>query len=247
MRRLRGTAGVVAVSVLLPAVTCPTPEPPLPPRLASPRFVSMKPAAVRSGGRYREAISFCWEAPPEDSNRVDNYTVLREIRDSSDTIRTVAVYGIPRDVGCYFDPIEHVEAPPERTYKNVYYRIFATDTVGEPGDTSDAACFVLAAPPFLVNPHEGDTLTPEAFQWRVAGFGDSYDTYMELFREDSLLWRSDTLRDIFGGLDDFGNHEMRLPDSLSPLPSGSYAWAVFLDVSVGKYPSSIRVGAFHVR
>mgnify|MGYP006309763115 CR=1 FL=1 len=95
MRRLTGTAGVVAVSVLLPAVTCPTPEPPLPPRLASPRFVSMNPAAVRVGGRYREAISFCWEAPPEDSNQVHHDTVLGQLRDTSDTIRSVPADGIP--------------------------------------------------------------------------------------------------------------------------------------------------------
>lgn len=236
MRTIVRHIGCAACAAALLGSSCPDPVGPLPPNLGPPCILSLDMTAVKTGSgaayRYREAVRITWQAPPQDSNKVMNYFVLRKAALSQDTTLSVVAHSIPGEVTTYEDRLDQITPPAIGKEKYLEYRIASVDTLSEPGDTSAPDTFVYAHPPRLYAPV--DTMAANFFTWGITKMPLGFFTYMMLWNEDGLVWQSPRPQSpTYGGENPEIPVSVSLPDTLWPLPSGMYYFGVKVEAVTG--------------
>lgn len=239
------------LSTLLPFLlgsSCPTEDPPPPPRLKAPYFTFQDIVAKPDyNNQYQETILLKWNVDSTDTISPIYYCLIRTTSvDSNPSIKT----NIPTNlINGYLDPIHPLGL--SIIYEEfVYYRIFTIDSLWRSGDTS-AICTVSVAREVIIL-HPGDTITntpgSEKFTWLVPQIqqGPSH-SFISIWKNDSIQWTSDAEKIYTGG----GSQKVNrlLPDSLSPLNSGVYYWGVSLIIIGGLNtdPKSITIRKLYVK
>lgn len=221
-----------AVSSVL--VLCQSYGPVTPPRPGAPRFTDIRLSEARLYGSFREAIRVTWRKPAEDSIGIRSYTLLRKT--DADSVFDVFPRspGIPADVDTFFDDLTRIGFQGS-AFSLVKYRIFAVDSLGRRSDTAAACSLYIANQPFVV---PADTAT-WCFSWKTYING-SVTCHLKLWDTGgACVWTS-------ASQEGFGNDNFPypftacLPDSLRPLHTGTWYYAIYLFV-MGSQRQSLKV------
>ena len=226
---MRRTTTLTWIASLLPicigAICDPIPPPPA--TLSSPAFSGYDIVSRVYDGEHQEMIRLAWLPDSTDTVSVVSYQILR--RGEADTF-TTPIRDIAGTVQELFDPtVNFVEADKRDNEYHVFYRIFAFDSLGRPGDTSVVCTVSLAR--FVKQLQPLDTFQNEPFKWQVPPVFNLTLSHVILWKGDSTLWTSDTIRAYTqGGVPPF---ERSLPQSFPPLIPGKYFWSVHLKILGG--------------
>jgi len=226
MRTAAFLTGIAAIlPVCLGAICDPIPAPPA--TLSSPVFTGYDVVSRIYDGEHQEMIVVQWEPDSTDTVSVVSYQMLR--RGEADTFAT-PIRDIAGTVRELFDPtVNFVESAKRENEYNVFYWIFALDSLGRPGDTSPACTVSLAR--FVKQLQPLDTFQNEPFRWQVPPIFNRTMSFVTLWRGDSVLWTSDTMLEYTGG--GVPPFEKSLPGNFPPLPPGTYFWGVPLRILGG--------------
>jgi hypothetical protein len=95
-------------------------------------------------GNFLESVFLEWENAPENEINILYYTLLR--KDPSDSLFDIFSLSqrIPPQIKQFKDPID-LGLFPTDGFDTLFYKIYAVDIYGRPGDTS-SACTLLIAP-----------------------------------------------------------------------------------------------------
>ncbi|MBD3322353.1 MAG: hypothetical protein GF350_14730 [Chitinivibrionales bacterium] len=244
MRLLKTFACYFMLFAVFSGSTCPTTDDPLPPRLSAPSFTAMEVSSVKQGDRYHPALCMSWTPPPQDSNSVRFYYILRNAVNFNDTLYSIVRHSIPREITSYCDRIDQFGYPSDGI-KEIGYRICALDTAGQTGDTADVRSFFLAGPPFLQTPHADDTLNKNLFEWSMRGIFGQYRTFMLFWDSDTLLWKS-VPESTYGG-EKSDLFSAMLPDTLiDSLHPGTCHWGAKVEALSLPYQQSMDIRSLYV-
>ncbi len=181
-----------------------------------------------------------WDAPPADSVSIHSYKVLRLVE--ADT--SVALEEIPDSVREFFDPTYRLfrSSGSRLFFQTIYYRVFAVDSMGRPGDTSVACTVTLAPTAELTEP--GAIIGKPRFSWIYHEFAAPAETWIEVWDSASVIWRSERFRKNFSHVE---QTSCPAPDSIFT-EGERYWWGAHVEVvsPVPKLPGSITVGVFDV-
>jgi hypothetical protein len=157
----------------------------------------------------------------------------REIPDFIDTFND--------DIGPIGPPLPSQLDFPIDTYLPVYYRIFATDSLGRSGDTSEVCSLSLARQPEL------DTidLARSTIRWESQFILGSVETYLKLWDAEGTVTYTCPKKMDYGS-DNILYFTETFPDSLVPLAPGTWFYAIYL-FAMGIERQSIKVGSFNVQ
>jgi hypothetical protein len=186
---------------------------------------------------FVEAVHLQW-TPPEKSTISPNfYTILRMFPgDSVFDIFTQSQY-IPADTLDFYDNIDPSVFPASGSnFGLLQYKIFALDSLGRPGDTSDVCSLRVIQQPAL----DSLNLVTNCIQWSSnADFGGP-KSYCTIWKDDKIQsWTSNTTV-VYPPTDQPAIFTACLPDSLKPLSTGRWYYALFIDI--GDYSHSVKTG-----
>lgn len=133
------------------SLSCIPVEPPLPQKITAPKLIFKQMAVARNTfGEYHEAIQLQWHRSESDTLPVQSFTLMRKF--SNDT--TFELFDrsqhIPADTTNFFDELSADQFPASGS-DSVFYLLFAIDTLGRPGDTSNFCRVFLLAQPTLAS------------------------------------------------------------------------------------------------
>ncbi len=229
--------------MLLLGASCPTTEPPLPPRLQAPTIVSTELIGQKVTGEYREVIDIRWQRPPVDSVEIASFTMLLcqapestgftmdNRSDCPDSLYSVVNYAIGPHETRYLDRADRIGFPLATSYsayKILRYRVFAVDQFGRSGDTSAPALVALAPRPLNFRQ---DSLGLRTVAWEIRGVLTSYATRLYVWDNGSdPLWISSTDRE-YGG-ENALRHTKIIPTEVR---AGSYFVGAKIEVQLGHF------------
>ncbi len=100
--------------------------------------------------QFKEAIHIGWSMPQTELFAVHSYTLLRMFE--ADSFYSVISENIPSDTFNFYDNLDPASFPLSSIERNqVYYRIFAIDKSGYPGDTSEPCTLHLVQQPSFID------------------------------------------------------------------------------------------------
>lgn len=135
--------------VLLLLYTCVTHSPERFVKISAPQLTTVSFTPYDDPfGNFVEAVFLQWESIPEDADRILYYTLLR--KHSTDSLFDIFSLSqrIPPGIKNFNDPVDPDFFPTE-TFDTVFYKIYAVDIYGRPGDTSSACTLFIAPQPIL--------------------------------------------------------------------------------------------------
>ena len=234
----------IAESIIMMGCLTIDQEPPQ--RLSAPIFTHYSIVAKKDfDNEYSEFIQLNWIPDSTDKISIRYYEITRVIPIDSNS--NTNIKNIPHDTTTMYDRVSNLNLLSPRTKSNnILYRIFAVDSLERAGDTSVVCTVSLAENVILKSPF--DTLHSDLFQWIVPQIFTQSITNILLWKNDSLIWESDSISDYTGG----GSKNQRkiLPASLSPLSPGKYYWGIKMSLVSGgieRDPSSITIREFYVK
>jgi hypothetical protein len=232
--------GFPVAGFLLALCACQPSDTVTPPRCASPAFTAVYLTEAKFSGVWREAVHLAWTPPQTDSIAIRSFSLLRKTADDSTFDLFTRSQGIPDSITVFNDDVTPIGFPSDG-YTLVSYKIFATDTLGRPGDTSDAFSLYLAPQPQL------DTLNRSnwCFRWHSSRIQGSVSSLLGLWNDAATIrWQSAATED-YGSADYPLYFDACLPDSLRPLAQGTWYYALYLE-AMGPEHLSMKVGSFNV-
>ncbi len=238
-------AKLLSLLIIALFCNCLTVDPPPPPRLSAPTITHVAIKAMPDYTQaYNEAIFVYWQKNALDEITPSRFEVIRQA--VSDSFPTTIKNIPPTHDSIYEFTASFVNL--DRTEENtLFYRIFAFDSLGRPGDTSAVCTVSLARTITLIRPGAvlNDPPGNEIFKWEIPEGINRNASHIYLWKSDSLLWESDSVWYYSGGVAKYP--EKGLPTHLSPLMKGeTYYWAVELSIIDRNYPLSITVSKFYV-
>jgi hypothetical protein len=162
---------------------------------------------------------------------------------SSDSAFTVVRYGIPDTVTECYDILAPEDFPSQGDYAKRWYRIFAIDSSGRPGDTSAPDSIRICWPPRPSS--SGDTLRQNSFKWYTIQYMAGYFTYLFLWSHSrGLIWTSPRPSEPSYGHETLDSFYVSLPSSLYPLERGAYSYGLKVEMP-GENIQSLAVQEFY--
>jgi hypothetical protein len=232
------------VSCILLGSSCPSPVPFPPPPLSAPVFTAAELVAAKFD-TYRPAVHLAWKPPHTDSLSIREFVILQKSLDSSNF--SVLVRSIPDTITVYDDNLDRSAFPQAWDITTMQYRIFAIDTLGRSGDTSDIDSVAIAWPPIPQWPPDRDTVLPDTLVWSVFGVMNGYFTYVSLYADSAgLVWKSpkpDT--PTYSNHDKTDHIIVPVPKSVPLVSGATYFWAVKVEIPSGS-SSSMAISRFYV-
>ena len=214
-------------------------DPLTPPRLEAPEITSIALSDARLRGSWRETVRLSWKLPA-DSVNIRSCTLLR--RTDNDSTFDVFDYSqnIPESFDTFYDDLGSIGFPTSDFFL-VRYRMYALDTLGRSGDTSEICSLYLARQP------EIDTInsTKGSFQWSSRFIQGSVESYLSVWNAGQTVRFSSVPREEFGSWDYPVHFSATLPDSLCPLPQGTWYYALYL-TAMGIDRQSLKVDSINV-
>ena len=236
----------IVVMATLTAATCPTYDPSPPPILGAPAFTSHAIVARHLQGSWRETIHLTWRAPHNDTLGITEYRLLRKVAPESSY--TLKVRNIPDSATEFYDRIDDFgfPTPPATSYKWIFYKLVAFDTLGRGGDTCTDSLVLLWQP--ALNAPASDTFQTNLFAWHfLSKAGDQISSRLLFWDSTNLLFESKPTDTAFAGEYEVVADTMQLPDSLLPLkPGATYYWGVKVSVFGGRNPESLAIRKLYV-
>jgi hypothetical protein len=230
----------LSVAGLLLFCVCQSFQTATPPRLKSPHISAINLTEAKLYGSWRPAIRIAWTPPNADTTAIRSFTLIRKA--PGDSIYDVFTRSqeIPDSISVFNDDVTPIGFPYDG-FTLVSYKISAIDSLGRPGDTS-APCSLYCAPqPNL------DTIDRSnwCFRWHSSRIQGSVSSAIKIWNDAvTVSWQS-------AATEDFGSHDFPtyftacLPDSLKPLPAGTWYFALYLE-AMGVERQSLNVGSFNV-
>lgn len=231
-------AGALTFPIFL-GLTCPTIDPPPPPRLTRPAFTQAEIVAKTDHAQqFHEAIRLHWHPPSTQHISIDNYCIIRFVAYDS-SLKHYTVSGIDTTVDDLIAPLNI----PRIDMQQVLYRVYAIDSLGRAGDTS-VPCTVSLAPEVSLS-HPANTLdTAHAsyyLQWVIPQvIGNETISYGIVWKTDSCLWQSPSVKTFNTKIAKYP-----FPVSLYPFETGKYYWGVKLVVVGENDPTSFTIRHFY--
>lgn len=243
---------VLYFAIFLPILissTCLTVDPPPPARLSAPQFIHAEIVPKEFDGEMREMIHVQWEPDTADTISLHSFQLLRQ--PDTDSLPT-PITGIPQSYRDNYDAVYLLTIANRTVEHLVYYWIFGLDTLGRAGDTSSVFIVELARAVNLLHPQENDTIidtiTNIFFRWEVPAIFNQTMSHVILWKSDSLIWVSDTVKDYTGGGAKI--YQKPIAGAILPLASGDYFWGVELIIVGGinaNDPTSVTLRKFYAK
>jgi hypothetical protein len=254
VNRLIRKAALFSAMPVLTALVCLPPEPALPPLLNAPVFTKGTVVIENASGIWQEMIRLEWTPSDSSYSAINEYVILTEIPfdtavDSMGII-DMEPQRLPASKTFAYHPTESIRRlTPDSQIVTIHYRIFAIDSLDRSGDTSSSFEVSLLKTVVLVSP--ADTLHNNRFHWEFVGIADEIFSNMLLIWPDSISkqYVGDT-SSAFAFLYDPLKFIVSLPDTLLPLHSGYYTWAVRTELQQrysqsASYAVSYTIGTFY--
>ncbi len=245
---MRSSNALIHIQLTLLSVLyfqCLTIDPPPPRHLSAPNFIYHNViAATDYTNIYHEKISLRWEPDSTDSISPQIYQLL--YRTDIDSFFK-PIKNIPADTEYYFQQTSIFDTLARTTEHVIFYRIFAFDSLGRGGDTSDVCTVSLARTITLIYPttSTNDFTEKNCFLWEVPeGIVSRNFSHALLWKEDSLIWESDSA--VFYSMGSAKQVEKKIPNIFLPLQKGTYYWGVKLAIIDKNDPLSITIGKFNI-
>ncbi len=239
--RIRLIHVVLILSLSALRFLCVNPQP-LPQRLNAPRIQRLDISGVQNGFFYDEAIRISWTPPDNDSIGISSYTLLRSY-ENADSGFSAVIYEIPSAITSFSAPLSEQY----RTITDirwVYFRVFAIDSLDQPGDTSRVDSIALAPSPHVTYPY--DTLSQNKFEWQIADIRNPFRSYITLWDTSGKVWQSDSSQIEYGNGIRLITFSRSLPDSLWPLHEGTWFVGATCFAIGGSFEQSIRIRRTYV-
>lgn len=240
MRALRLAATISNGIILVYLCSCQPYDPVTPPRLGAPVVTAVALGEARLFGYWREAVRISWDHPATDSIGVRSYTILRRTDNDSAFDVFTRSQGIPPSIDSFSDDLVPIGFP-STDFFAVRYRIFATDTLGRSSDTTEVCSLFLARQPEL------DTIEDSTgtFRWNSQFIQGSVETYIAVWKAESNVRYESPRREEFGSWDLPVYFSATLPDTLRPMASGRWFYAIYL-FAMGTARQSLKVDSINV-
>jgi len=243
-RKIITIFGCIVVALLMINSSCPSPLP-FPPSPLSMPLLSDSGLSAHKFDTYRPSMQLSWTSPGTDSLPVKSFVILQ--KNDGDSGFAVLVREIPRTVTTYFDNLDKVSFPGFPNTKTIRYRIFAIDSLGRSGDTSQTDSIILLWQPNLSFPIERDTMTNATYlAWSVQSIQAGFYTTVFLYNDSNgLLWKniSSTPTYLTDGSSVYDTAQ--ISSTILPLKPGNYSWAVRIDASFKH--TTMAVSSFYVQ
>jgi hypothetical protein len=240
--RLRALVMLTAGTFLLMASSCPTTENFHGTPANAPYFSSAGLNGIKVSDAIRVAVHLKWIMPGKDTCPVREFVILKK-NSSTDSIFTVLHYNIPDTVSDDYDILSADDIPSQGEYFKILYRIFAIDTFGISGDTSEIDSIRICWPPLFSCP--ADTMKQNLFKWYTIQYMSGYYTYLYLWNADGdIKWTSDKPSEPSYGHETLDSFYAYLPDSLYPLKTGNYWYGLVVEIP-GENIKSLTVQEFY--
>jgi hypothetical protein len=213
-----------------------------PPRLGAPEITELYVGEARLTLAWREAIRLRWKAPLTDSIGIRSYSILRKTDTDSLFDIFAGSQAIPSSFDTFYDKIDGKSiAFPDADYRLIQYRILAIDSIGRLSDTSAACSLYLACQPVV------DTVDIKKafFRWHSQFIQGSVATTIKLWDETGSVSFTSVRQEEFGSWDFPVYFSTTLPDSLRPIPAGTWYYALHLS-AMGTDRQSLKVDSFNV-
>jgi len=177
--------------------------------------------------------------PGSDTLSGYTFTILRKSSSDSSYVLPFGARDIPDTVTEFIDEIADIGFP-QLSYDSVFYRVFAVDSVGHPGDSSAPFKIMLATQA------QFDTLDQYTWctTWSSQGIQGSVASYATLWNANQIIWKSGRFTD-FGQENDNVTFSTCFPDSLLPLSVGKWYIGFFLEAN-GFERQSLRIYSFDI-
>lgn len=213
-------AGILSVISLL---SCLPVDPPLPQLLEKPDlyFDGFVVVPDQIDG-YREAVHLSWTDNGNRSGLIHSYTLLRKLPEDSGYDVFSGSRDIPPDTAFFFDLLDDY-AYPDESYDSIYYCMFATDTTGRAGDTSDP-CLLFIAPQAELKLFEDSTGCLKWESWIRGGIASRCSVWNE---ENGAHWCSPRMEE-FPFTDEPALFTACFPDSLNPQDAARWWYALYI-------------------
>ncbi len=187
---------------------------------------------------FREAVHLRWTAPEKtDHGSPRSYTLIRKASTDSAYDVFTGSRSIPSDTLNFSDRLTDFTSSSEG-FDSIFYRIFAVDSMGRSGDTSEPCVFVLAPSPSF----SSFDCYAGCVEWESWIRGGVFSWCTVWHETGPWNWTSERMED-FPETDKPARFAACLPDSLSPLPKGRWYCGLFIRIH-GSF--SLEVGAFDV-
>jgi hypothetical protein len=208
----------------------------------SPVFTSLDITGIKTSDAYQPAVYIQWNAPGGDSPTIREFVILRK-KQSSDSVFSVMHYGIPDSVSGDYDVLDPKDFPVQGVYAKRWYRIFAIDVLGRPGDTSAPDSIRLCWAPRPGAPV--DTINQNIFTWYTIEYLAGYFTYLFLWSDTrGLVWTSPKPNEPSYGHETLDSFLVKLPDALYPLARGVYWYGLKVEIP-GENIQTLAVQEFY--
>jgi hypothetical protein len=134
---------------------------------------------------------------------------------------------IPADTLHFYDNLDPLVFPASGSnFSLLQYKIFAIDSLGRPGDTSDVCSLLVIQQPAL----NSFNLATNCLKWSSnAAFG-GYFSYCKIWKDEYTKSWTGLRMDAYPPTDQPAVFTTCLPDSLKPLSTGRWHYAFFLEV-----------------
>lgn len=195
----------------------------MPPKLKEPIISKANFDAVNlpSIGDYTEALHVSWTPPPTDSNAISAFVLLKRV--PGDTVFEQYA-NIPPDMSDFYEAVDRSNFPLEG-YDSIFFRVYALDTLGRPGDTSEIYTLYTVPQPLL------DTITKGCFKWRERGVFSGVVSYMKLWNDSlKIQWESDRY-DEFPPVEKDAIYNTCIPDSLLAIRKIKWYYCLYIEAS----------------
>lgn len=234
----------VLLAILLSCI--PTVDPPPPDRLSAPYITEYRIIAEPDyTNEYHETIYLKWAPDTTDPISPISYEIIRQA--DTDSFPTF-IRNIPDTINKISEPTYKFDDLDRSTEHLIFYRIFAYDSLGRMGDTSAICSVSLARNITLMHPGNimSDPAGKEYFEWEIPeGIVNQNISHIYLWKNDSLIWESDSVWYYSGGVARYPKKS--LPTPLSPLIKNNYYyWGIELSIIDIHYPLSITIRNFYV-
>jgi hypothetical protein len=224
------------------ASTCPTPDPFPSTPINAPSFTSLELIGEKWSDEYQPTIHLQWTLAGKDSLPVGKFIVLRK-REMFDTTFEILPTDIPDSQYEDWDKLEATDFPDQGVYKKIWYRVFAIDTAGRPGDTSTADSVKLSWPPHITEPV--DTLLNNKFKWSTVRYLGGYYATLYLWNDSGLVWNSPRPEEPQYGHETPDSETLVLPSPPASLLPGAYYCGVKIQIP-GEDIQSLALRQFYV-
>ncbi|MBN1601562.1 MAG: hypothetical protein JW915_08140 [Chitinispirillaceae bacterium] len=170
-------------------------------------------------GNFLESVFLQWENAPEKDSNILYYTLLK--KHPSDSLFDVFSLSrrIPPEIKSFNDPID-LEQFPTDGFDTLFYKIYAVDIYGRPGDTSSACTLLIAPQPG--NPVF--TTTSRCLRWESWIRGGQI-SYGEFWTDSKQFHWSSRRTDAFPRTDEPAVFTTCIPDTCT-LSTGDYLYFV---------------------